>query len=68
MGDLMDKRRIVPAREYIVNFDNERIHNPEHLTEQCNTDDIVNKGTRSGEQLRTEEYEHYDLCDHCFTK
>jgi len=64
----MDKRRINGGQTYLVNFDGEVIHRYPAF-EQCNTDDIVHKGQRTGTQLLTEPdrmFSNYAMCEHCF--
>lgn len=62
----MDRRKIKDDAHYIVNFDGGTIHTKPQGSESCNTDQAERKATRSGVQLKAEEYDDYDLCKHCF--
>lgn len=62
----MDRRKIKDDSVYIVNFDGATIHTKPQASESCNTDQAENKATRSGVQLRSEEYDEFDFCKFCF--
>ena len=55
---------------YLLDKATRRIHNLEHLTEQCNTDDILegNKEHVGEIDLQALRFRGYDPCKHCMAQ